>query len=110
MSPATGASRSLSATDAARDALDIVKSRLFPFQFDRWFALGFVAFLDQCGRNGGSFNYHQGNGYSGSEGRSPIADDLSTAGDWIAAHFGLLIALAVLALVLVVALTALILW
>jgi len=102
--------RSLSATDAARDAVDLVKRQLFPFQFDRWFALGFVAFLDQCGRTGGGVNFPGGGGGSPGGGGDTDKPDLSGASEWISAHLGLIVGIAAVALVVVVGLTALILW
>jgi len=101
--------RELSATDAARDAVELVKRRLFPFQFDRWFALGFVAFLDQCGRSGGGVNVPGGGG--GSPGGGGIEKtDVSGVTDWLSGHIGLIVAIAVFAMVVVIAFTAVVLW
>src|SRR5262245_28458141 len=99
--------RSLSATDAARDAVELVKSRLFPFQFDRWFALGFVAFLDQCGRSGGGGAPGGGGSPGGGGGSDLPKPDFSGFGDWVSAHIAWIVGIAALVLVVVVALTAL---
>ena len=32
--------------DAAREAFEHTRRQLFPFRFERWLTLGFVAFLD----------------------------------------------------------------
>jgi hypothetical protein len=92
--------------DAARDALEHTRRRLFPFRFERWLALGLLAFLDQCGRQGG-VNFPSGGGNSGGGASAP---DLSQITEWISAHTGLLIALVAGGLVLVVALSALVAW
>ena len=111
MSSMPVARKQLSATDAARDAVDLVKRRLFPFRFDRWFALGFMAFLDQCGRTGGGFNFPSGGGGSPGGGGGGIGKpDVSGVTDWISSHIGIIVAIAAAALVFVVALTAAILW
>jgi hypothetical protein len=113
MASATGVPRSTSATDAARDAVDLVKRRLFPFQFERWFALGFVAFLDQCGRGGGGPSFPSGGGSGGSPGglgEGGEKPDLSAVGDWISGHVLIIVGITAAVLVLVVGLTALVLW
>jgi hypothetical protein len=43
-----------SVLNAADRALKVTLSHLFPLRLERWLALGFVAFLEQCGRQGGS--------------------------------------------------------
>lgn len=42
----------VSVIDAASAAIEHARRQLFPFRFERWLALGLVAFLDQCGRTG----------------------------------------------------------
>jgi hypothetical protein len=60
--------RRVSPLDAVGEAIDHAKRNLFPFRFDRWLALGFVAFLDQCGRGGaGTFRVPSPGGGGGSE-------------------------------------------
>jgi hypothetical protein len=111
MTPPPAVPRPLSATAAAGDAIELVKRRLFPFQFDRWLTLGFAAFLDQCGRSGsGGSSARAGNKWGGGGSDGSGLPDLSTAPDWIRGHLLLIVAIAAVALVVVVALSALILW
>jgi hypothetical protein len=109
-----GVPRSLSAIDAARDAVQLVGRRLFPFRFDRWFALGFVAFLEQCGRGGGGPGFPGGGGGGGGApgggGDNLEKPDLSAVGDWISAHIGIIVGIAVVVLVFIVGVTAIVLW
>lgn len=97
----------VSPLDAAQEAIEHTKRLLFPFRFERWLALGFLAFLDQCGRGGGVSAPGPGSFGSGSGGSGP---DISQATAWIGAHVGLIVALAAGVLFLVVVLTALALW
>jgi hypothetical protein len=45
----------VSVIDAARDAIEHARLSLFPIRVEKWLVLGFLAFLDRCGRslNGG---------------------------------------------------------
>jgi hypothetical protein len=105
--------RSLSATDAAGEAIELTKRRLFPFQFDRWLALGFTAFLDQCGRSGGGGGAQfpggggSGGGGGGEGGGGP---DIAGVPEWIGAHLGIILAVAAGVLLLMVVFIAVILW
>src|SRR5258708_18756415 len=77
--------------EAAREAVEHTRRNLFPFRFERWLALGFVAFLDQCGRGGGgSFRWPMGRGGE-SGGDSGGAPDVSGVTDWVGGHGGLLV-------------------
>src|SRR5436190_13164004 len=95
-----------SALDAAGRALRETRARLRPFHFGRWLTLGFVAWLDQCGRSGAGFQWPGGPGGGGSGGEGhgglPPANDILA---WIAGHALLLagIAAAIVAVILVVA-------
>ncbi|MBN2370282.1 MAG: hypothetical protein JXO72_07330 [Vicinamibacteria bacterium] len=95
----------VSPVDAISRAITQVRNQLFPFRFDRWLALGLVAFLDQCGRAGGG-------GGGGNWGRSgDSANELILKGaDWIDQHVMLVVALAAAALILIVAVMAVVLW
>lgn len=112
MSTPAAAAR-ISPLDAAQQALDHTRRTLFPFRFERWLALGFVAFLDQCGRTQAGFSNrlpvslpdHGGGG--GERGPGPV---LSEAAAWLAAHVMMVMALAAVILVLVLCFTALVLW
>jgi hypothetical protein len=97
MSTAAPATPSISALDAAQMAVAHTRVRLFPFRFERWLALGFVACLDQCGRRAGfGFNFPGG--------RSGDADMPGAARvvEWLAAHVLLVAAIAGLALAAIV--------
>jgi hypothetical protein len=96
----------VSPIDAAARAFAQMKHALFPVRLERWLALGFVAFLDQCGRSGGGSGGNFGNrGRTGNEGEM-----LRQGLDWVGAHMALVAAIVVGVLVLVIALMALALW
>ncbi len=89
----------LSVTDPIERAIDRTKAILFqPFQAEKWFTLGFCAFLAQLGSPGG-FNSFQNFG-----GRNNVGDSLKSAlepvREWILAHLALVIAGLVLAILL----------
>jgi hypothetical protein len=96
------------ALDAAQAAVDHTRRYLFPFHFERWVALGFVAFLDQCGRTGagGSFNV-PGAGAGDADGGGP---DIEPVLAWLGAHVVIVALAAAALLALIVVVTAVILW
>src|SRR5918994_1173774 len=95
------------ALDAVQPAVDHTRRHLFPFRFERWVALGLVAFLDQCGRGGGGFNIPGPGGLGDTEGtRAEVESGLA----WLAAHVVLVSLLAAVVLALAVAISALVLW
>jgi hypothetical protein len=105
--PAPAPAWRISPVDAAGDAIEYTRRNLFPFRFDRWLALGFVAFLDQCGRTGGTnFQYRRQFRGGGSSG----LPDMSAVTGWLGSHVALVVVLAAVALVFIVALTALVTW
>lgn len=110
MSSPLPATPTVSPLDAARQAIELTRGRLFPFRFDRWIALGFVAFLDQCGRAGGGSGgaRFRGDPLPGVPGlpRWPGPDLPS----WPGFDLGLTLAVASVVLVVVAALLALVLW
>lgn len=112
MSSLPAAPTRLSAFDAVGDSVQLVQRRLFPFVFERWLALGFLAFLDQCGRRAGGFNgrFPGGGGGPGKGGGGIDQADVSRMTEWISAHVGLLVVIAAAALVFVVAVTAVVQW
>ena len=68
------AAADVSPLDAAQQALEHTRRQLFPFRFERWLALGFVAFLDQCGRTQTGFSTGFPGGPSGPSGdKAPAA-------------------------------------
>jgi hypothetical protein len=115
MDPITPPARpNLSVIEAAQQAIELVKRRLFPIRLERWLALGFVALLDQCGRGGiggfpgGGGGSGGGSGGSGASRGGGAADELAQARDWIFEHLALIIGVGVALLVFVVALMALV--
>jgi len=97
--------------EAAREAVEHTRRLLFPFRFDRWLALGAVAFLDQCGR-GGVGGMLPGGPPGGGRLPSPGTGSggLSDAASWFNAHLALILGFATGALVVIVAVVALMLW
>ena len=94
----------ISITAPIQPALDHVKRILFsPFSWEKWFVLGFCAFLAHLGE-GGSYSY---NGHTFDHTR--LAGS-SSAAEWMGAHLALVATLGALVLLLVLALTALFVW
>jgi hypothetical protein len=102
----------VSPLDAAQQAFDHMKRQLFPFRFERWLALGFVALLDQCGRTqvGGGPNFSGGGVPEEVTERGGAGPVLNEAAAWLAAHVMMVMAIAAVALVIILCLTALVLW
>jgi hypothetical protein len=97
--------------EAAREAFEHTKRLLFPFRFERWLTLGFVAFLDQCGRGGvGGTLPGAPPGGGGIPSPGTGSGGLSDLGSWFNAHLGVIVAFAIGAFVVVVAVVALMLW
>ncbi len=104
----------ISPFEAAREAFAHTRRQLFPFRFERWLALGFLAFLEQCGRawrGGGGGGSHG----TGGHGRLPFAPDgvlawLQRAGDWLAVHVVAVTLVALVALLLIACVMAVVLW
>ena len=103
---------SVSPLDAAPQALGHARRHLFPFRFERWVALGFVAFLDQCGRTQAGFGqFPTGSGVPDEVGeRGGPGPVLSDAAAWLASHVMMVMAIAAVAIVLLLCVTALVLW
>jgi len=94
--------------DAAQLAIEHARANLFPFRLERWLALGFVAFLDQCGRSGGmGFNVPGPGGVGNGDGSGA---DVEAGLAWLAAHVLLVSVIAAVVLAFVVAFTAFVLW
>jgi hypothetical protein len=96
--------------EAAREAFEHTKRLLFPFRFERWLTLGFVAFLDQCGRGGVGGTVPGGPPGGGIPSPRTGSGGLSDLGSWFNAHMGVIVAFAIGALVVIVAVVALMLW
>jgi hypothetical protein len=103
---------------AARDAVAHTRRHLFPFRFRTWLLLGFLAFLDQCGRSGWNSGANWGGGGGGSpRGELPSGGGLADvvgAGErayaWLGDHLALVVGGLLLGLLVVGALMALVLW
>lgn len=106
------ARRRLSVIDAAQQAVELTRSRLFPFRLDRWLPLGFLTFLDRCGREGGGGggNFHVPGGGGNGDTAGIGGVDFSGAREWFAAHLAIILTLGAIALVLIVGIAALVLW
>jgi hypothetical protein len=96
---------------AASEAWEHTRRQLFPFRFERWLVLGFVAFLDQCGRTGGDGGSGAPPGPFGGGIRweDPLPQ-LPALPTWITDHLALIAALAGLVAAVVLLLVALALW
>ena len=101
-----------SAIAAAERAMEETGRSLFPVKLEVWFALGFLTFLDQCGRSGGGGNFNPGSGGSGSGSGSSHdgAEALERGLAWLGEHALLAAGIAAAAIAFVIALTALVLW
>jgi hypothetical protein len=106
----------VSPVDALREAWAHTRRELFPVRFEKWLALGLLAFLDQCGRSfrgggapgGGGHGSADGGGHGGDF--SELAAFAQRAADWLSLHAALVTA-GVLAGVLVIAVVAaVVLW
>src|SRR5512142_1830055 len=114
MQPVPAPARPLAPAEAAGEAVELVRRRLFPFRFDRWLRLGVVAFLDSCGRGHGGGGFPGGGGggsraHAGA-GAPDVSGPFERAGDWIAAHVAVVGAIAVGVLLLILAFSALATW
>lgn len=88
--------------------MSLTLDRLFgPFQLSRWVALGFVAFLDQCGRTGGGGGPGGPGGPGGGGGEGGQA---TRAFEWMGAHVLFVTAIAAAVLLLIVSLLVLVTW
>lgn len=98
---------------AAAEAYQHTRRHLFPFKFERWLALGLVAFLDQCGRGGISGSIPGGGpgpGLPTGNGSGSGDGGFGELGAWMGEHVALVVGLAALAIALIVAFMALVLW
>ena len=105
-----------SPVDAARTAWQRTRASLFPIRPGKWFALGLLAFLDQCGRTfrggggpGGGGRFQPGEPpWSGSW--TSWTEAVQRAAEWLSAHAAA-VAVGTLAAVLAFALVAaVVLW
>src|SRR5262245_39036986 len=101
--PPTAPTSGASPMEAAREAMEHTRRHLFPFNFSRWLTLGFVAFLDQCGRGGSAFNVPSGGG-------GDRSSEVARLVQWISTHVGLVAVIAGVGMTVIVAVMAAILW
>lgn len=102
--------------DAARAAIEHTRLQLFPVRLQKWLVLGFLAFLDQCGRGAGwnspPTTWHvpsrPAESLGGVSGNLPAA--LETALAWLSDHAVLVALGASLGFLIVLAAVALLLW
>src|SRR5687767_5084041 len=103
----------LSAIAAAQQAVELVGQRLFPFRLERWLPLGFVAFLDSCGRGGAGVQFPGGGG-GGGGGETGAGESgepgFEQARDWVLEHLVVIVAVVVVGLLLVLTIMAIVLW
>jgi hypothetical protein len=105
----------VSPVDALREAWAHTRRELFPVRFEKWLALGFLAFLDQCGRSirgGGAPGGGHGSAGGGNHGGdfAELSAFAQRAAEWLSLHAALVTA-GVLAGVLTIAVVAaVVLW
>jgi hypothetical protein len=110
----------VSAIAAAQAAIDHTRRNLFPIRFEKWLVLGFLAFLDQCGRaftgggapGGRGHGPHPG-GWPGGEGaglQEEVTRAVTTATAWLSAHAPEVAIGTILGLLILGALIAVVLW
>jgi len=97
-----------SVSDAFRPAWDHMVHMLFtPFQLDRWFSLGFCAFLAQLTGGGGGGNWTRLMQHGGDGRESEIFRE---GWQWVLGHLPLVLTLAGIAALLVIVFTAVMIW
>lgn len=106
----------ISAIDAAQAALAHTRVALFPIRFQKWIVLGFLAFLDQCGRtfNGGGSSWRDGRNHPSWEGTGGVGEKVAraidTAAAWLSAHAAWVAIGATLGLLAICLIVAVVLW
>jgi hypothetical protein len=110
---------SISVVDAAREAAQHTRRHLLPVSPLKWLTLGFLAFLDQCGRSVTGGGPHGGNGmrmrpwhgsFDGGHGIHEIVDAARTFSEWLSDHAPLVISGVAVGILAVAAILAVILW
>ncbi len=103
-----------SPADAISHAIERSKGLLFPVNGNKWFALGFTAFLAQCGESGSSLqipSFPTGSGGSGTtSGSSDFAAEFQTLLKTLTDNLALTLILSTSALLLLLGLGVLYLW
>ncbi len=110
---------SISVVDAAREAAQHTRRHLLPVSPLKWLTLGFLAFLDQCGRSVAGGGPHGGNGmrmppwhdsFDGGRGIHGFVDAARTISDWLSEHALLVLSGVAAGILVVAAALAVILW
>ena len=130
MASTPGAIRTVSPFEAAREAVGHTRLCLFPIRIETWLMLGFLAFLDQCGRTTSwGFTWRDdGRARRGREAvdlveratrtaegqwsveTGDVAVAINSALVWLSAHATLVIVGGLVALLVAAGLVALVLW
>ncbi len=117
MATASPAASAVSVTDAARDAIEHTRRNLFPVRVEKWLLLGFLAFLDQCGRTlnggggGGGGDGHPGDWPDDAAGLGQeLTRAINTATTWLSAHAVEVTLGVILGLVAIAGILAVVLW
>jgi hypothetical protein len=110
---------SISVVDAAREAAQHTRRHLLPVSPLKWLTLGFLAFLDQCGRSVAGGGPHGGNGMrmppwhgslDGGRGIHGFVDAARTISEWLSDHALLVLSGVAAGILVVAAALAVILW
>jgi hypothetical protein len=107
----------VSVTEAVRAAAAHTRDVLFPVRLERWLVLGFLAFLDQCGRSlhgggpgGGRSETHGPWPRDGNDFARDVVEGVDRVTAWLSAHAAAVALGALAVLLLVCGLLALVLW
>jgi hypothetical protein len=110
---------SISVVDAAREAAQHTRRHLLPVSPLKWLTLGFLAFLDQCGRSFTGGGPHGGNGmrmrpwpgsFDRGRGIHGFVDTARTVSEWLSDHALLVLSGVAAGILVVAAALAVILW
>jgi hypothetical protein len=110
---------SISVVDAAREAAQHTRRHLLPLSPLKWLTLGFLAFLDQCGRSVAGSGPHGGNGmrtgpwpgpFHPERGIHGVVDAARTVSEWLSDHSLLVMSGVAAAILAVAAVLAVFLW
>lgn len=96
--------------DAAVQAFEHTKAHLFPFRFERWLALGLVAFLDQCGRGGMTGSVPGPTWRTDAPSTGGGTPEMPDVGAWLGENVLLVVAIAAAAMVAILGISAAVMW
>lgn len=80
-----------------------------PFDIKKWFALGFCAFLAQCGEGGGGGNYGNFNNQNSASG-SEFREGVNNAETWINSNWELFLGIVIGSVLCILIINLLVLW